>query len=188
MSGIQPTAQFTPAAGIHGARINVGRLTAEMARVTASRVGFAWVATADAPSTAQQLIGAYEHSVRTGQPFPVSSQFCESTIYFEPSLNHQYRFWHDVSHRQLGLSFTLEDEWALGIYHLEQVAASGLGPGSIEYELFRCDIFGQLILLGIAGRFPYDQGRFALECVERGMEAGLLAELRRIPGVSGSAA
>ncbi|MFT4011298.1 MAG: hypothetical protein QM655_14785 [Nocardioidaceae bacterium] len=180
MSNDQPTARFTPAVGIRGARLNCVRLTAEMARRTEELVGFPYVATKTAPSTAQQLIGAYEHSVRTGEPYPVSSEFCDSTIYFEPVSNWEYRFWHDVSHRQLGLAFTLEDEWALGIYHLEQVAVFGLGPGTLEYDLFRCDIFGQLILLGVAHRFPFDQGRFALECVERGVEAGVLAELRRV--------
>jgi hypothetical protein len=180
MSSHQPTARFTPAAGIHGARLNCARFTSEMARQTEERVGFGFVATEHAPSTAQQLIGAYENSERTGEPYPVSSQFCGSTIYFEPISNHQYRFWHDVSHRALGLSFTLEDEWALGIYHLDQVKSAGLSPGSLEYELFRCDIFGQLVLLGIAGRFPHDQGRFALECAQSGLESGVLTELRRV--------
>lgn len=180
MSNNQPTARLTPAAGIRGARLNCARFTAEMARQTAERVGFTYVPIEKAPSTAQQLIGAYEHSVRTGEPYPVSNLYCESTIYFEPINNYEYRFWHDVSHRQLGLSFTLEDEWALGIYHLEQAKLAGFPAGSLEYELLRCDIFGQVILLGIAGRFPYDQGLFALECAEFGLEAGILAELRRV--------
>ena len=181
MSNNQPTARFTPAAGIRGARLNCARVATEMARETAERHGFTYAPTTAAPTTAQQLIGAYEHSVNTGEPFPVSSLFCESTIYLEPTDNYKFRFWHDVSHREFGLSFTLEDEWALGTHQLEQVAALGLGPSTIEYDLFRCDIFGQLMLLGIAGRFPYDQGLFALECVEFGMEAGILRELQRVP-------
>lgn len=180
MSGIQPTVHLSPAKGIHGARINVGRLTADLARETAKHVGFAWFTTPNAPSSSQQLIGAFEHSVRTGEPYPVSSLFCDSTIYLEPSLNHQYRFLHDVHHRLHGLSFTLEDEWALGTHHMAQATAAGLGPGSIEHELLRCDIFGQLILLGVGGRFPYDQGLFALECAEIGLDAGVLRELQRV--------
>jgi len=182
-------AHFSPAPGVWGARLNLGRFVIDLAATTTSELGFGWYATPNAPSTAQQLIGAYEHSVRTGEPYPVSSLFCESTIFTEPHINHAYRYVHDCSHRKLGLSFTLEDEWHLGTYHLAQAEEAGLGPGSREHELLRCDIFGQLMLLGVAGRFPIDQGVFALECFELGIEAGLLRELRRIvPPSEGSAA
>lgn len=175
------TSTYRTARGLHGARVNLGRFVIDLAQETEDTLAFGYVAIKDAPASAQQLIAAYEHSTRTGEPFPVSSLYCESTIFTEPLINHAYRFVHDCSHRRLGLSFTLEDEWHLGTYHLEQATKAGLGPGTLEYELLRCDIFGQLILLGIAGRFPIDQGVFALECVEKGIEAGVLAELRRIP-------
>ena len=50
--------------------------------------------------------------------------------------------------------------------HLTQLEAVGLGRGTREHEMFRLDALGQVILLGVAGRFPFLQGEFVRTCSE----------------------
>lgn len=171
---------YVTAPGPLGARITLSRFVREQAERAARELGFGWIGTPDAPSTYQQLRGTFEHSQATGDPLPVSNLFCEETIYMEPSDNVAFRFWHDSSHCRLGLSFSLQDEWELSLWHLSQLTAAGLGPETREYDLFRLDALGQIILLGVAGRFPFQQGEFTRTCAELGMDAGILAELRRV--------
>ncbi len=171
---------YVTAPGPLGARITLSRFVREQAERAARELGFGWIETPDAPNTYQQLRGAFEHSRATADPLPVSNLFCEDTIYMEPSDNVAFRFWHDTSHCRLGLSFSLQDEWELSLWHLGQLANAGLGIGTREYDLFRLDALGQIILLGIAGRFPFQQGEFVRTCRDLGMDAGILAELRRV--------
>ncbi len=180
MSASNPRIIYTPAKGRVGARTNLTRFVRLKAQETADDLGFTWVGTPSAPSTYQQLRGAFEHSRSTGQPLPVSNEFCENTVYLEPADNVAFRFWHDTSHCRLGLSFQLADEWELSLWHLEQMEAVGLGPGTREYDLFRHDAIGQIILLAVAGRFPFRQGDFVRTCTELGLDSGILAELRRV--------
>ncbi|MDQ6525553.1 hypothetical protein RB608_18180 [Nocardioides sp. LHD-245] len=179
----RPT-RYVPAAGPQGARINLSRFVRERADQTAERFGFGRVPTSDAPSTSQQLRGAFAHSKATGDPLPISNLFCDDTIYLEPEDNVAFRFWHDVSHCHLGLSFSLPDEWELAVWHLNALAAAGLGPGTREHELFRADVLGQVILLGVAGRFPFNQGEFTRTCINLGLDEGILTELRRVEAAS----
>lgn len=171
---------YRTARGPQGARVNLSRFVRERAEETADALGFGWVGVPDAPSTYQQLRGAFEHSQRTGEPLPISNLYCEDTIYLEPGDNVAFRFWHDTSHCRLGLSFALPDEWELSLWHLRQLEAVGLGPGSREYELFRLDALGQIILLALIGRYPFAQGEFVRDCAEAGLDQGILHELRRI--------
>lgn len=174
------TSTYRTARGPEGARINLSRFVLERAEQTADALGFGWYATDRAPSTYQQLRGAFEHSRATGDPLPVSNLFCEDTIFTEPSVNVAFRAWHDYHHCILGLSFDLADEWELTLWHLDRLTEAGLGPDTREHELLRLDLLGQVILLGIAGRFPIQQGAFTRTCAELGLDAGILHELRRV--------
>lgn len=174
------TSTYRTARGPQGARINLSRFVLEQAEKTADALGFGWVGTAEAPSTYQQLRGAFEHSKRTGDPLPVSNLFCQDTIYTEPHVNVAFRAWHDFHHCILGLSFDLADEWELTLWHLDRLAEAGLGPQTREYELLRLDLLGQVILLGIAQRFPFNQRQFTRTCTELGLDVGILHELRRV--------
>ena len=174
------TSTYRTARGPQGARINLSRFVREQADKTAEALGFGWVGTAEVPSTYQQLRGAFEHSKRTGEPLPVSNLYCDDTIFVEPVDNVAFRAWHDFHHCILGLSFGLPDEWELTLWHLRQLEEAGLGPTTREYELFRLDALGQVILLGLVGRFPFQQGEFVRTCAELGLDAGILHELRRV--------
>jgi len=180
MSTPKGRTSYVPATGPMGARINLSRFVREQAERSADDLGFSYIGTPEAPSTLPQLRGAFQHSQRTGGPLPVSNLYCDDTIFVEPDDNVAFRFWHDVTHCRLGFSFELPDEWELTLWHLDQLEAAGLGPETREYELFRMDLLGQVILLGVAGRFPFQQGEFSRTCLELGLDRGILHELRRL--------
>lgn len=164
------------------ARRQLSAFINEQADELAGRLGFGWRPVVDAPSTYQQLRGALDHSLNILEPLPVSSENSASVIYDDPEVNFAFRFWHDVSHVQHGLSFALEDELELALWHLKVLEQSGTARESIAYRLLEADLLGQLLLLGLVGRFPFDQEQFVLTCALLGLDRGLLAEIRRTPG------
>ncbi|WP_152640896.1 hypothetical protein [Rhodococcus sp. Chr-9] len=166
---------------LRAGRAELTRFVREQADLTSRELGFGWAGVAAAPSTYQQLRGAFTHSKETGDPLPVSNLFCESTIYDSPEDNIRFRYYHDVHHVRLGLSFNLDDELELAQWHLDELALDGFGKGSLPYELLTTDLVGQIFLMGVIGRFPLDQGRFVATCHEAGLVSGLLAEIRRLP-------
>ena len=157
------------------------RFVVASAEATAQDVGFSWVAKELAPSTYQQLRAAFQASQSTGAPLPVSSLYCDTTVYPRASDNVAFRFWHDVHHVRFGLSFRLEDELELALWHLNEAGSAGLRRGSVAHELLSVDLLGQIMLMGLIGRFPLDQKTFVATCFELGLAPGLLAEIRRLP-------
>lgn len=151
---------------------------AEQAR---DELGFGWRGTPTAPSTYQQLRGAFAHSLSRGEPLPISDEFCDTTIFPDPADNVVFRFWHDVSHVRLGLSFNLEDELELALWHLDELEAAGYKKGSSVYRLFEADLIGQVLIMALIRRFPTDQTAFVRGCIEHGLLQGLLHEARRLP-------
>ncbi len=145
------------------------------------RLGFGIRPTPTAPNTYQQLRGAYVTSVDSGVPLPISNLYCEDSIYFAPSDNVAFRFWHDTAHVALGVSFSLEDELELAQWHLEQLERAGLTSDTLPWKVFHADTVGQIQLMGLIGRFPINQLRFVTDCIEFGPEVGLLDEIRRLP-------
>jgi|JI10StandDraft_1071094.scaffolds.fasta_scaffold02983_11 hypothetical protein len=166
------------------ARVAIGKFISRQASETAAAVGFGWDATPSPPSTYQQLRGAYAESLATGQPLPVSSEHTERTVFLRVEDNIAFRFWHDVHHVRLGLSFTVPDELELATWHLSQAEAAGIAAGSLAYRLLEADHIGQVLLLGVNQTFPLDHEAFTLTCAEQGLAVGLLAKMRRIPGRS----
>ncbi len=147
---------------------------------TAKAVGFNFVGVPDAPSEYQQLRGAYADAWATKTPLPVSNEHCDTSIYLEPADNMRFRFWHDVHHVKLGLSFNLDDELELATWHCQQMESAGFRPDSLGFRMFRADLVGQLYLMGIKGRFPYNQRRFVETCLTHGLDLALLDEIRFI--------
>ncbi len=174
------TSTYRTARGPIGARINLGRFVRDRADLIVEKEGFGFVAQSDAPGTYPQLRAAYAHSKSTGDPLPVSSLHQEDTIFLEPNDNACYRFWHDMTHCELGLSFDLADEWELALVHLRILAAAGLGPETLEYRLLRADLLGQIILLAITGRYPWNQGVFSRTCWEFGLDEGIFTEIGKV--------
>ena len=162
------------------ARFEVSSFIRHKAAETEKALGFGYVAVPDAPSEYQQLRGAYADAWATKTPLPVSNQHCETTIFLEPEDNIRLRFWHDVHHVKLGLSFNLDDELELATWHCQQMEHAGFSPDSLAFRLLRADFVGQIYLMGIKGRFPHNQRRFVETCVTHGLDLALLDEIRFI--------
>lgn len=167
------------------ARSNLSALVAELAKDKSREVGFAWQPTPDAPDTYDKLLAAYQRSERTGQPLPISNLFCERIIYQSPRVNMAMRFWHDCAHVRTKLSFTVDDELELGLWHLKQLEQRGVKQASLEYRLLEIDMLGQNYLQAVAGRFPHDQKVFVENCLVMGLHEGVLHEAR-LGAASGS--
>jgi hypothetical protein len=151
----------------------------EQAHRTAERVGFKWVGTTEAPDRYQPLVSAYQHSKASGEPLPISSENSHSVIYTSPDVNVAWRFWHDVHHVELGLSFKSVDELALALWHLGELQQAGFSRGSMPWRLLHADLVGQAHLWALARRYPEDQASFVRSCLSLGFEQGLLAEAKR---------
>ena len=166
-------------AELSAARARLSEFVRTFAECTRGSVGFGWSPCPDAPSTYEALHTAYARSTATGEPLPVSSEHSEPVIYTSASVNLAHRFVHDVHHVRLGLSFELDDELELALWHIDRLRAAGFGRHSLEYALFHADLVGQVLINGLGHRFPADQEHFALDCVQLGLDAGVLLELRR---------
>lgn len=181
MTTVQPTPldadEFS--AEISLARLRLAEFIQRKASETEARLGFGFVGVAKAPDTYQQLRGAFITSSDTKVPLPVLSLFCDTSIYWSPRENQMFRFWHDVSHIECGLSFTLADELELALWHLEQFERDGHTRTCLEYRMLEADLVGQLQLMGLIGRFPYNQLQFVEDCIRFGFHEGVLEEIRR---------
>jgi len=144
----------------------------------AAEVGFGWVSDEVAPDRYDVLLAAFERCRASGEPLTVSSLFCDSTVYTDPKTNMAFRFWHDVSHVRLGLSFDLVDELELALWHLSELTARGFGPESVVWNLLHADIVGQIYVMAMVHRFPVEQGSFVIDCLQRGFNSGVLTECR----------
>jgi hypothetical protein len=96
----------------------------------------------------------------------------DQVIYNKPSTNHAMRYWHDTMHVSTALTFDLDDELELGPKHLDIAHKAGIPKNSLEWDLLRVDLLGQNYLLGIARRFPLNQGNFVLCCLLHGLDEG----------------
>jgi hypothetical protein len=157
----------------------LGEFVDDQAARTREQVGFGWVAAADAPSDCTTLRTAFDRSVTTGAPLPISSENNQDIIYGSAEQNVRFRFWHDVSHCRRRLSFELPDELELALWHLGELEREGFGPDTLVWKLLRADLVGQTHVMAFARRFPLDQRRFVEGCITSGYDAGLLVELRR---------
>lgn len=162
------------------ARKVVSAFVAESAKQRANQLGFGWTATPDAPDTYPALTEAYDLSKSSGKPLPVSSLYCDTTIFPTPELNYAMRFWHDTFHMDTKLTFSLDDELELGLHHLREAEKAGLPKHSVPWQMIRIDLLGQNYLLGIAKRFPLNQRDFVEGCLLYGLDEGVLREARKV--------
>jgi len=165
------------------ARVRLTQFIIDKAKETEERVGFGFTPVQNAPSTYSQLRAAFARSQATGEPLPVSDQFCGSTTFLTPRHNVLFRFWHDVSHVERGLSFVHSDELELALWHLCELEAYRYDKDTLTYRLFEADTVGALMVKAISGRFAWNQLEFAMGCAEHGLTAGVQLELGRVPSL-----
>ena len=166
---------------IEVARRNLSAFVLNQAEQTAHGAGFGWEARADAPDKYPVLQAHYDEIKRSGGPLHVSSYNSGNAIYTTPQINHAFRFWHDMHHLKLGLSFKFVDEIELALWHLSVAEKAGLGRGSLESQLLEIDLLGQNYLYSVARKHPVNQEVFVRRCLDLGLHEGVLAEVRANP-------
>lgn len=102
-----------------------------------------------APETFSDLVAAS----RIGT-LPIFAGGSDKTIFGDASVNHAFRAWHDKTHIDHGLGFTLADE--LTVCDLQ--CAQLVNPH--DRELLRADVGGQALYFARHGSFPKDQASF----------------------------
>lgn len=135
----------------------LGKYVGFMANRAADRLGVTYVG-ADSkycPQTLAQIVDEYQGSAIARQPFRVSHDHCENTIYGSKAANMAFRFWHDTVHLEHGLETTLEDELRAGRIHVEACKKDGLSKD--HQDLMWIDTCGQSLYNYITGEFPVDQ-------------------------------
>lgn len=150
-----------------------------MAEQTAQRTGIAWVGTPDAPDTWKALTAAWEESLATGRPLPVSNAACEDVILLTAEANVAYRFWHDVTHLERGRDFTNPHELDMASFHLWEAERYGMERGSLPWRLLHADAVGNVLHWAVLRRYVSNQLVFILNAVQFGLGAALLAEMAR---------
>lgn len=160
-------------------RVALCRFIVGQAGHAAELLGFGWVGTAQAPNSYDLLIRAFDQSLMTGQPLPVSSRFCDNTMYWLPETNMAFRFWHDTTHIRLNRTFSTEDEYEVANHHLHALERAGYAPSSVEYHLLHADTVGTTYCYAELERFPVHGLQFVLDCLEVGLvEAVALESVR----------
>ncbi len=167
--------------GLGIARARLSDFITQQARNTAHQVGFGWLQSLDAPDKYSLLQEHYAEIQRSGGALRVSSYNSTNVIFTSPEVNYAFRFWHDMHHLKLGLSFKFVDEIELGLWHLDQLRRAGFGRDSLESRLLEADVLGQNYLYSVAECHPSDQAAFVTRCLRLGLHEGVLAEARLLP-------
>jgi hypothetical protein len=160
------------------ARTTLSQFVAEHVEKVRTEVRFDYVVQQDAPRTFPELSRAYTRSAETGEPLAISSEHSESVVYADAEVNFAMRFWHDVQHVRLGLTFELIDELELALWHLSVLQVEGFGPDTVVWQLLHADLVGSVYVMSLSRRFPVDQLRFAEGCVSGGLDRAVLDEVR----------
>jgi hypothetical protein len=164
---------------ITAARQQLSLFVVEQAEKARADLGFGWQADPDAPSNYPDLREAFQQSQRDAVPLLVSSLHNDKVI-TTPDANLAMRFWHDVHHVRLGLSFNPIDEQELALWHLNVLTEAGFQKYGLVWQMLQADTVGQNYLLGVSGSFPLDQRRFVYYCVKEGLDKGVYREARLI--------
>lgn len=121
----------------------------------------------DAPETFKEL-KAY------GRLFPVAAYGGETSIYGE-DVNIDFRFWHDVLHKQLDADFTTEGENEVAIWHLQ--FAKDNGASNLALAILEADTKGQIAYYTKYGEFVRNQEAFVQTVINKGLKTALLVRM-----------
>jgi hypothetical protein len=153
-------------------------LVSAISSQSAEAVGFGWRASSVAPSSLAEVQFEARLSRATGLPFRVSSLHCDQVV-LSASVNQAFRFWHDMTHLQVGTSFDTVGEIEVGQRQLEQFEQLGVSPRSLVWRLLFADTIGQTRCVSMISRFPYNQRRFTLDYLYYGLDTAIRMEAAR---------
>lgn len=153
-------------------------LVSAMSSQSAEEVGFGWRASPVAPSSLAELQFEARLARVNGLPMRVSSLHCDRAV-LPGSVNRAFRFWHDMTHLQVGAGFDTMGEIEVGQRQLEQFEQLGVAPRSLVWRLLFADTIGQTRCVLMISRFPYNQRRFTLDYLYYGLDTAIRMEARR---------
>jgi len=104
---------------------------------------------------------------------PLTTDGCEHTIY-SPTVNLLGRFWHDVIHLNLGLGYSLEEEYQVIRAQIRSLQDAGLS--GLAQEIFWADMYGQACYYHANGEFVTYQDAFVNSCLQRGITTACICK------------
>lgn len=115
--------------------------------------GWSFKVTNDAPESFRELV--YRTQNRC---IPIASYGSELTIYSKPYHNSYNRFWHDVTHLQLGKGFSFADETTVILEQCRQLAEAGVSINA--QRVFWADMYEQAKYYEDNNEFVNNQKQF----------------------------
>ena len=112
--------------------------------------GWYGVSDDEAPCTLRQMRLNWHSAVA----YPVSHDFCDTSIYGSVASNMAFRAWHDAMHVTFGLDAILNEEVELGKKHVRII------QGELQKVIMFCDTVGQSLYEDTMGNFPVNQKAF----------------------------
>lgn len=159
------------------AQHNLATVIERIVNETVYELDFGWRTSPLAPTTFEGLKQEFRVARATDLEFRVSDKNCKHTIYPNAITNYRFRFWHDTRHVLLDADFSLEGEAKVAAAQLGRLEQAGFGPQSLEHQMFEADGLGQSVVATLTGKFPVNQARFVLNCVNYGQAEAVDMEI-----------
>ena len=163
------------------AKLQLSRFVLVQAARARQRHGFGWIPDPSAPTIFSDLLAAFTRSMKTGHPLPVARISGGPSIFVSAEATYAMRFWHDITHVEMGADFSFENEQRVASAHMDLLERSGFRAGTLPWELMRIDTVGRSLVFTLTGGgFAPDPWVFA----QRALSAGLpLAVLRAVEDI-----
>lgn len=100
-----------------------------------------------------------------GQRFPVSSLYCEKTVFGDPDINVMFRAWHDDVHLTNDYGFDLNGEVLTAFKQASELPIDW----HYERELILIEVIAQVQYALSTGGFVDDQRRFNIDVRKKGL-------------------
>jgi len=151
--------------------VAVKELTAFMVSTAGilSKSGWTWYASGD-----RAITESFTALKKCGNSLPISIYGSEGTVYGDRFINSLNRFWHDVTHLQLDLGYSLEEEYKVIRSQLTVMELHGLSP--LAREIFWCDMWGQALYYDRYCSFVENQNAFVDSCLRHGITTATIAK------------
>jgi hypothetical protein len=134
----------------------------EAQETKAKAEGWTWFESTNAPSSYAELTLYNE-----ARHLPIETDGNESSVYGRHH-NLLFRFWHDMTHLKLGVSFNKKGEYAVVDSHLKDAEAHGLSK--MATSILYADTKGQIDYYDWNKRYVNNQSDFIHIALQRGIQ------------------
>ena len=126
--------------------------------------GWSYKATENAPESFKDLKAQTTHKC-----IPIANYGCDTSIYDDNTINETFRFWHDVTHLELDVDFSMQGEYAVIDEHLK--AAKQYGLSLLATRILFIDTAGQVEYYNKHSEFVQNQKSFLNACISKGINS-----------------